>query len=62
MFGLTSSRKVGRMMMNIRGLIMDDSKHTVHLQALQFINADSNFEEDQSYNFTDGSARESNEL
>ena len=41
---------------------MDDSKHTVHLQALQFVNANSNFEEDQSYNFTDGSARESNEL
>jgi hypothetical protein len=32
------------MMMNIRGLIMDDPEHTVHLHTLQFvtrINADS---------------------
>jgi hypothetical protein len=35
-FGLTSSHKVGRLMMNIRGLIMDDPEHTVHLQTLQF--------------------------
>ncbi|KIM89581.1 hypothetical protein PILCRDRAFT_1925 [Piloderma croceum F 1598] len=27
---------VGRMMMNIRGLIMDDPEHTTHLQTLQF--------------------------
>jgi hypothetical protein len=27
---------VGRMMMNIRGLIMDDPEHTVHLQTLEF--------------------------
>jgi len=31
-----SSIAVGRMMMNIRGLIMDDSEHTTHLQTLQF--------------------------
>jgi hypothetical protein len=35
-FGLTSPHKVGRMMMNIRGLIMEDPEHTVHLQTLQF--------------------------
>ena len=35
-FGLTSPHKVGRMMMNIRGLIMDDPEYTVHLQTLQF--------------------------
>lgn len=28
---------VGRMMMNIRGLKMDDPEHTVHLQVLQFV-------------------------
>jgi hypothetical protein len=33
---LTSSHKVGRIMMNIRGLIMDDPEHTVHLQTIQF--------------------------
>jgi hypothetical protein len=33
---LTLSHKVGRMMMNIRGLILDDPEHTVHLQTLQF--------------------------
>jgi len=33
---LTSLHKVGRMMMNIRGLIMDDPEHTVHLQTLEF--------------------------
>jgi hypothetical protein len=34
--GLTSLKKVGHMMMNIRGLIVDDPEHTVHLQTLQF--------------------------
>jgi hypothetical protein len=33
-FDLTT--QVGRMMMNIRGLILDDPEHTVHLQTLQF--------------------------
>ena len=33
---LTLPHKVGRMMMNIRGLIMDDPEHTTHLQTLQF--------------------------
>jgi hypothetical protein len=28
--------QVGRIMMNLRGLIMDDPEHTLHLQALQF--------------------------
>jgi len=28
--------KVGRMVMNIRGLILDDPNHTVYLQSLQF--------------------------
>jgi hypothetical protein len=36
-FWLSSSHKVGRMMMNIRGLIMDDPEHTIHLQTLQFV-------------------------
>jgi len=39
-----SSIAVGRMMMNIRGLIIEDPEHTVHLQTLQFStwsNADS---------------------
>jgi len=27
------------MMMNIRGLVLDDPEHTVHLQTLQFANA-----------------------
>ncbi|KIM86304.1 hypothetical protein PILCRDRAFT_816242 [Piloderma croceum F 1598] len=39
-----TSIAVGRMMMNIRGLIMDDPEHTTHLQTLQFAtrtNADS---------------------
>jgi len=31
-----TSVAVGRMMMNIRGLILDDPEHTVHLQTLQF--------------------------
>jgi hypothetical protein len=45
---LTAPHKVGRMMMNIRGLILDDSEHTVHLQTLQFAtrtNAGSEIEE-----------------
>jgi hypothetical protein len=36
------------MMMNIRGLIMEDPEHTVHLRSLQFatcINAGSDIEE-----------------
>jgi len=43
-----SSIAVGRMMMNIRGLILDDSERTVHLPTLQFaarINAGSEVEE-----------------
>jgi len=41
----TTSIAVGRMMMNIRGLIFDDPKYTVHLQALQFVKGpDSNAE------------------
>jgi hypothetical protein len=43
-----SPYKVGRMMMNIHGLIMNDPEHTVHLQTLQFatwINAGSEVEE-----------------
>jgi len=35
-FCLTIAHKVGRMMMNIRGLIMVDPEHTTHLQTLQF--------------------------
>jgi len=35
---LTSLHKVGRMMMNIRGLIVDDPEHTLHLQTLEFTN------------------------
>jgi len=31
-----SSIAVGRMMMNIRGLIMSDPEHTTHLRTLQF--------------------------
>jgi len=31
-----TSIAVGRMMMNIRGLILDDPEHTVHLKTLQF--------------------------
>jgi len=31
-----TSIAVGRMMMNIRGLVLDDPEHTVHLQTLQF--------------------------
>jgi len=43
-----ASIAVGRMMMNIRGLIMDDSGHTTHLRTLQFAirtNAGSEVEE-----------------
>ncbi|KIM79938.1 hypothetical protein PILCRDRAFT_9833 [Piloderma croceum F 1598] len=32
----TTSIAVGRMMMNIRGLILDDPQHTVHLNSFQF--------------------------
>ncbi|KIM76740.1 hypothetical protein PILCRDRAFT_826131 [Piloderma croceum F 1598] len=32
-----ASVAVGRMMMNLRGLILDDPEHTAHLQALEFI-------------------------
>jgi hypothetical protein len=32
----TPSHKVGRMMMNLRGLVLDDPEHTAHLQTLQF--------------------------
>jgi hypothetical protein len=35
-FDLTSAQKVSRMMMNIRGLIMEDPEHTIHLQTLEF--------------------------
>jgi len=31
-----TSIAVGRMMMNLRGLILDDPDHTIHLQTLQF--------------------------
>ncbi|KIM74561.1 hypothetical protein PILCRDRAFT_828121 [Piloderma croceum F 1598] len=31
-----TSIAVGRMMMNLRGLILDDPEHTTHLQTLQF--------------------------
>ena len=34
--GLNSPHKVGRMMMNIRGLVLDDPGHTVRLQTLDF--------------------------
>jgi len=43
-----ASVAVGRMMMNIRGLIMEDPEHTTHLQTLQFVtrtNAGSEIEE-----------------
>ena len=36
LFWLTSPYKVGHMMMNICGLILEDPEHTVHLQTLQF--------------------------
>jgi hypothetical protein len=39
------------MMMNIRGLIMDDPKHTVHFKSLQFatlVNADSEMIEEET--------------
>ena len=30
--------QVGRMMMNIRGLILEDPEHVVHLLSMQFLN------------------------
>jgi hypothetical protein len=33
---LTLPHQMGRMMMNLRGIIFDDPEHTVHLQTLQF--------------------------
>jgi hypothetical protein len=33
---LIAPHKVGRMMMNIRGLVLDDPKHTTHLHTVQF--------------------------
>jgi len=44
---LTSLHQVGRMMMNIRGLILDDPEHTIYLQTFQFAaatNSDSGIE------------------
>jgi hypothetical protein len=44
---LTSRHQVGRMMMNIRGLILDDPEHTIYLQTFQFAaanNSDSGIE------------------
>jgi hypothetical protein len=35
-FSLISLRKAGRMMMNIRGLILDDPGNTIHLKSLHF--------------------------
>ena len=35
-FDLKLAQKVSRMMMNIRGLIMDDPEHTIHLSTLEF--------------------------
>jgi hypothetical protein len=35
-----SSVAVGRMMMNLRGLVLDDPEHTVHLQTIQFAGRD----------------------
>ena len=37
-YDLTSLREVGHMMMNIRGLILDDPEHTMHLRTLEFAN------------------------
>ena len=36
-FDLTLPHEVGRMMMNLRGLILDDPEHTTHLQTLEFV-------------------------
>jgi hypothetical protein len=36
---LTSPHQVARMMMNIRGLILDDPEHTIYLQTFQFVAA-----------------------
>jgi hypothetical protein len=44
---LTLPHQVSRMMMNIRGLILDDPEHTTYLQTLQFVtvtNSDSGTE------------------
>ena len=35
--GLTSMHQVGRMMMNIRGLIPEDPENVVHLSSSQFL-------------------------
>jgi hypothetical protein len=35
-FYLKLAQKVSRMMMNIRGLIMEDPEHTIHLRTLEF--------------------------
>jgi len=35
-FDLKLAQKVSNMMMNIRGLIMDDPEHTIHLRTLEF--------------------------
>jgi hypothetical protein len=37
---------MGRMMMNLRGIIFDDPEHTVHLQTLQFAAGRSSEDED----------------
>jgi hypothetical protein len=44
-FGLTLPLKLGRLMMNLRGLVLDDPEHTVHLQTLQFAARDTEIEE-----------------
>ncbi|KIM82052.1 hypothetical protein PILCRDRAFT_820951 [Piloderma croceum F 1598] len=40
---------VGRMMMNIRGLILDDPEHTVHLKTLQFAASPNSVSEIQEF-------------
>jgi hypothetical protein len=35
-YGLNLLHKAGRMMMNLRGLMLDDPEHTVHLHTLRF--------------------------
>jgi len=47
--------------MNIRGLILEDREHTLHLQALQFVtpnDSGSELQEDQPDRHADGSAPE----
>jgi hypothetical protein len=39
-FCFNGLHKAGRMMMNIRGLIMDDPEHTVHLHTIHFATHD----------------------